>query len=380
MLEAHWTPHGYAVPHRGRYPQQFLWDSCLHSVIWTHLGDERGLVEVESLLARATPDGFVPHMGYDGPSPHRDLWGHDDRSFLTQPPLWGHALAEWARAGGEVPASVVERAVGAFTHLIERRLRPSGLLAVWHPWETGMDDSPRWTAGSGGTWDRDRWRSHKNTMAAAVRLDAHGQPEGSAPGAGGDASFSVGSVGFTALTAFSLGELAGVTGDADLTAIADELTGALARRWRPEWATLADEGAIDGGLVDGGAAPVRTLDAALAGLVTGGEAAATATAAVVDPGAFGSPYGPVFVAAGEPTRSVGYWRGDVWPPLGWLVAVLLDRRGHTDAARSVAEGLARGAVASSWNEHWSPHDGAGLGVAPQSWTGLAAVAAGRFLR
>ena len=90
-----WREPGFCVPNPSTYPHQWLWDSCFHALVWLALGSERALTEVEHALARQDPSGFVPHMVYwHAPDLHADFWGRPGASVITQPPMYGHALAE----------------------------------------------------------------------------------------------------------------------------------------------------------------------------------------------------------------------------------------------------------------------------------------------
>ena len=125
VLDDHWVPEGYAAPHAGTYPWQWLWDSCFHVLVWQALGrTNRAQVELASLFGPQAPSGFVPHMNYvRRPGHHADLWGRDDASSITQPPMYGHAVAELVRAGAPPPDEVVEAAVAGLGFLLEQRER-----------------------------------------------------------------------------------------------------------------------------------------------------------------------------------------------------------------------------------------------------------------
>ena len=103
LLGAAWredTTGGYCVPNAAVYPWQWLWDSCFHAIVWGHLADERAVVVLRSALSVQADDGFVPHLRYgDGPFPHEALWGRPAASTITQPPMYGHAIAELVRLG-----------------------------------------------------------------------------------------------------------------------------------------------------------------------------------------------------------------------------------------------------------------------------------------
>ena len=98
---------------------------------------------------------------------------------------------------------------------------------------------------------------------------------------------------------------------------------------------------------------------------------------LVDPEAFGAPFGPRGVhrdeASYEPDQ---YWRGPAWPQLTyllWCAAGRAERNGviGSAVARTLASGLVDGARRSGLAEYWNPDTGEGRGAAPQSWAGLA---------
>ena len=56
--------HEYTMPNRVTYPWMWLWNSCFHAIIYAALGDERAMLEANSIFRWQTEDGMVPHMGY----------------------------------------------------------------------------------------------------------------------------------------------------------------------------------------------------------------------------------------------------------------------------------------------------------------------------
>ncbi len=357
MMTAHWREGGHTVPNGSVYPWQWLWDSCFHALIWAELGDgDRAVTELANALAGQDELGFVPHMTYHGdPAARADFWGRPGTSSITQPPVYGHAVAELGRRGIAVPDEVVERAVDGLRFLFDHRARtPDGLVTVVHPWETGCDDSPRWDGWCPGGYERARFREVKGELLATVV-----RAEGGAPLA--NPAFPVASAGFNALVAWNAVELAGLTGDDGLRASAEQLTEALDRRWDAELATWTDDGPHESGRV-------RTADALLATLVAGRP---EAFAALADASGLGGPFGVAGTDRREPAYDPdAYWRGPVWPQLTYLL-----QRAAAAAADPVAEvladGLRAGAVASGLAEFWHPDSAAPGGAVPQSWTGLA---------
>lgn len=373
ILEAHWRPLGYTVPNDAVYPHQWLWDSCFHAVVWTVLGaPDRAVSELERALAHQADDGFVPHMTYwEAPDQHAAFWGRRTTSAITQPPMYGHALAELVRHGHTPPADLVARAVAGLEHLAERRsIGGGGMVPILHPWESGCDDSPRWDSWCPGGWTATGWKQTKGDLVGALRFDPRtGSPCGS------DA-FIVGSVGWNALVAFNCAELATVVTDAgvvaSLRAIAAEVRAATSARWDDE---LGCE--HDWSEPYRSSSGIRTLDAMLGVLAAESPPArviAGQLRVVCWDGAFGGDCGPAAVHRDEPTYDpTTYWRGSAWPQLTYLCWVAARRAGMDDEARRLGDALVRGAWSSGFAEFWHPDTGAPLGAVPQSWAALAAV-------
>ncbi len=370
LLEAAWRPPGFCVPNPDTYPFQWLWDSCFHAVVWARLGrPDRAQRELESLFARQRADGFVPHVVYwADPEHHADFWGRAGESVLTQPPMFGHALAvlaDEAGARGEAVGEadlepLAERARAGLWHLVAvRRRSPAGLVSVLHPWETGCDDSLRWDdwagAGGGAPFDRERWRSIKADLVSALDVDDDGVPRGSS-------GFEVGSVAFTALVAWNIRELDRVgLADARLREAADELVAALADRW--DGTTWVDDPVVGG---VGVSSRARTLEALLPVLVEERpEVRDEVARQLTDSADFGAPFGPRGAhrdeAAADPD---GYWRGSTWPQLLYLLE-----------AAGLETSLRAAAVSAEWSEYWNPETGRGRGARPQTWTLLGALPA-----
>jgi hypothetical protein len=332
-MEAHWRPEGYTAPNAARYPFAWLWDSCFHSIVWAELGDaERALTELAHVFRLQDDDGFVPHIDYEvEPDAHADFWGRRGASTITQPPMYGHAVAALRRRGLDVPAELAERAVaGCHFFLARRRHERSGLVAPAHPWETGCDDSPRWD--HWGAADAAEWFRAKGEIVEGAR------------------SFDCGSVALTALVAFNLQELG---------EDASDLVAPLAGRWDDDVRTW-----VDAGEGEPGSGRARTIEALLPVLVSPRD---EPFRDLLDPQAHGGRFGPAGVHRREPTFDRRrYWRGPVWPQLAYLLWL---------AGADIAGSTVAGASTSGLAEYWDPDDGTGLGARPQSWSGLALVMA-----
>ena len=60
-------PYAYTRPSPARYPWQWYWDSCFAAIVWRRFDRERSRAELETLLARCRPDGFIGHVDLLGP-------------------------------------------------------------------------------------------------------------------------------------------------------------------------------------------------------------------------------------------------------------------------------------------------------------------------
>ena len=102
VMEAHWQPEGYTVPNAVTYPFRWLWDSCFHALIWAELGERRPCRRraratccgrrTTTASSRTSTTDAIPHH-------HESFWGQPGASTITQPPMYGHAIAALAAAG-----------------------------------------------------------------------------------------------------------------------------------------------------------------------------------------------------------------------------------------------------------------------------------------
>ena len=385
VMDGNWNASGYTAPNPDVYPYLWLWDSCFHVLIWAKLAETgkslgfqnqekakmRACEELENIFEAQDELGFIPHINYFA-KPNRKLsrwarrWGRTHSSSISQPPMYGHTIAELHRWGGNgagisgvgVSEEIIQKAAKGLDFFFTHRKRDpkSGLLYLCHPWESGVDDSPRWD---------DYVDSHKSgsqkkklKLLKSLELSSFGS-------ALFNPAFPVVSAGFNALIAFNALELAEITGDSGLESEALQIAEALKEKFSPELQTW-----IDGTTPS---AKVRTLDALLAGLVDI-ERAPAILSQLSQPNAFGGEFGPPSVSRAEPSfKPDVYWRGSAWPQMNYLFWIFCKRL-KSDAGQKAAESLEaafkRGVNISNYSEHWSADTGKGLGAQPQSWTCL----------
>ncbi len=158
---AGWTK---AAPHL--YPHQWSWDSAFIAIGLVHIDPERAMEELRSLFRAQWRNGMIPHIVFNPDVseaeyfPGADRWrcaeGAPDSpsgvrtSGIAQPPV--HAIAVQRAAQAADPYRRAQYAREAFGPLFEwhrylfsvRDPEGSGLVTIVHPWESGMDNSPRW--------------------------------------------------------------------------------------------------------------------------------------------------------------------------------------------------------------------------------------------
>ena len=333
--------------------------------MWAELGRaDRAVAELQSLFTEQAPDGFVPHMRYVGaPDTATEFWGRPETSSVTQPPMFGHAVAELHRRGVDV-GSLVDAARAGVQFLLDRPRTGAGLVPLVHPWESGCDDSPRWDDQCPGGPDPERWYAEKGRLVQTIVTSGFGSPLA-------NPEFAVGSAAFTALVAFNALELASVIDDAALTSGGREVGDALTDRFDPALVTWVD----DGPTADS-SGRVRTAEALLPTLLDL-PGSPDAFAALGDPEGLGAPFGPRQVDRREPAYDPDrYWRGPAWPQINYLLWLALTRSGSSaKSSMKIIRGLERsmvsGVEASGFAEYWNADTGAGLGAIPQSWSTLA---------
>jgi hypothetical protein len=364
VMELHWQPQfGFTVPNSEVYPWMWLWDSCFHSVIWTALEDPRAVIELESVFEYQTPEGFVPHMGYQSnPDIHAEYWRAHGHSSITQPPMFGHAFAALRSRRVEVD-HLAERVRRGLLYFFRHRRADNGLIRIFHPWESGADDNPRWQPWQPAPFDRAGWRRIKDDLVAALAVQ-----DGVAIGS---SRFDVCAASFNALVAWNARVAGEAMEDDELVRAGEELRDRIDEiLWNEGGGTWDDVDNLSGERLSH-----RTVDALLGALVTENvERRTQVYAQVCGRKDFGLDFGPASVHPDEPNYDPsGYWRGSSWPQLTYLFW-----RGATDSRMSEPAGwlsarLSAGANASGFAEYWDPRDGQGFGARPQSWTCLAAV-------
>jgi len=147
-----------------QYPHQWNWDSAFIALGVSNYDAERAGDEIISLLGGQWNNGMIPHIIYSDNEeyfPDQKRWdihrtkkapANVDTSGITQPPMItiaAHKIVE--KLGAGFGQEVYQKLLSYHRWLYrERDPNNEGLVSIIHPWESGIDNSPRWI----GTLDK----------------------------------------------------------------------------------------------------------------------------------------------------------------------------------------------------------------------------------
>jgi glucosylglycerate hydrolase len=405
------------------YPHQWSWDSAFIAIGLAHVDTARAAQELRSLFAAQWATGLVPHIVFnpDVPPgsyfPDAECWNVASltadvpqgklTSGLIQPPV--HAIAAWrirevaARRGdgGLTTADAFLREIYPklfdwHRYLLSARdPEESGLVTIYHPWESGLDNSPRWDPALAAVkvgelepytrfdlqhvadpsqrptneeYDRYLWLVE---LLKQARYDDTAIRASEYPFMVKDTLIS----GILVAANEALLRIAEIAEAPDIerrqiAAWIERGRHGLDRAWDAELGLALDYDV-------GTSAPgrVRTI-AGFAPLVAGGLSAERQSAllATLDSEAFlgdsrlrwpippsTSPLDPAF-------RPRSYWRGPTWPVLTWLYWWALTRDGETELADRLRAASLDQIGMIGFAEYVEPFTGEPLGSLDQSWT------------
>lgn len=357
--------YAYTAPSGRRYPWQWYWDSCFTAIAWRRFDRSRARAELESLLAAATPEGFIGHTIFWGEpvtatrSFFYNLRSRDDFMTATiQPPLlpWAWRIAVGDPA--DVPALVrhqewVER---------ERAIDNDGLLWIVQPDESGLDASPKFDSAFG--WYADGLpgfpllvRRNRSRDFDIRRINA----------AGGPVVCGTATNVLNGLSRLALGR--------------PSITPRIVERLYDERSGLFHQIVRRGSERAPARHPVVTW-AALSPLALPDLPEEIGRRLVeehlLDPRRFWLPVPPPSVSADERRFSRHdrflflrrYWRGPTWINAAWLLWLGLVRLGYEEQAADMAARIGRAVDAAGLREYYDPFTGRGMGASDFSWSAL----------
>ncbi len=414
VLDENWMGHATRAS-ASLYPHQWSWDSACIAIGYSGWDQERAEAELRWLFAGQWADGLLPHIRFADDAryfPGPEFWQtdlspnapeHPKTSGIVQPPV--HATAVWHVYRH---ARDVERAKGFLHELMpklvawheylyrERTRGDGGLVEIWHPWESGMDNSPLWDDALA------RISPPPEAIPAYERVDVEFVDAAQRPTDADydryaylvklyrergydsrrireDCPFIVRDVLFNSLLVQSnrdLAEIARVLGtDADLF---------------DKWANRTATG-LESELWDESEGLYLDYD------VRAGAHIRARTAAGLSPLYAGVPsveragrllerlktFEVVLDRVGRVVASVPpddprfepalYWRGPVWPMINWVIHAGLRRYGFTDEANEIRSAMLDLARQEGFWEHYNAMTGRGEGTEGISWTAALAL-------
>jgi Trehalase len=411
VLDANWLGHA-TQPSPRLYPHQWSWDSACIAIGRSRHDQPRAESELRSLFAGQWGDGLLPHIVFsdgDGRAyfPGPEFWQTERSpeapaaprtSGIVQPPIHATAALAVYRHGpdreraGAFLAELFPGLEAWHGYLYRERVRgEEGLAEIWHPWESGMDNSPLWDEalariapgpGEVPAYSRvdvdvadaaerptDRDYDRYAYLVGLFRELAYrpGEIRASSP-------FAVQPVLFNALLVQGgrdLAEIARVV-EADpepFEAAADRTAAGIeARLWDDDRAVYADYDVRAGALV-----PTRSaagLAPLFAGVPSDERAARMVERLAASRADLGEARWAVTSLAPDDPRfePALYWRGPVWPILNWVLYQGLVRYGHAELAAQVRLGLIELSRRNGFWEHYSPTTGRGHGGEQFAWT------------
>lgn len=404
------------------YPHQWSWDTAFIAIGLAHLSVPRAIVEMTSLLSAQWKTGMIPHIVFDsapGYFPGPERWRTEvaaarpagrATSGICQPPVHSIAVASILevarRRGGADRRAAEEFLAGTLDGWLawhrwlagERDPDGNGLVEIYHSWESGMDNSPRWDGPysriSPGPMEPIRRRDIAHVPDTAQRptdaeytryiwlVDQMVAANYDDAVVRDTVDFRVADVFASALLAVSSDVLSDLADSVGRHADATEMA-AIADRFRAGVATTIapDTGlARDRDLRAGTWLATETY-AAFAPLLCGaGDEAALDRQhdLLLGPAWCGHPdlayaVPPSTSPAAPQFDRCRYWRGPQWPPLTWLFSWAAARRGDEKVAAQLREESLRQLSDLSFAEYYEPFTGEALGSRAQSWTAAVAL-------
>ncbi|MEO1517864.1 MAG: trehalase family glycosidase [Bacteroidota bacterium] len=164
ILQNNWRD-GFTIPCDRLYPFQWNWDSGFVCLGLRHFQMERAMRELRMLFSGQWDNGLLPHIIFHSETettyfPNHPFWQttvnsaapqRPKTSGITQPPVHGFVLEWLYRQDRGKPAmeAFVRELFPKVLRLHQffyqyRDPQKEGLVFIYHPWESGRDNSPLW--------------------------------------------------------------------------------------------------------------------------------------------------------------------------------------------------------------------------------------------
>lgn len=164
ILRLNWRD-GFTIPTAKLYPFQWNWDSGFTCLGHCYFDPQWAIKELTSLFSGQWENGMIPHIIFHSEKetsyfPNYDFWEADvnkgapqkpKTSGITQPPVHGFILEQLLHRFPD-DQNIITFIKAIFPKVIHshrffyhyRDPNKEGLAFIYHPWETGRDNSPLW--------------------------------------------------------------------------------------------------------------------------------------------------------------------------------------------------------------------------------------------
>ena len=164
VLNKNWRD-GFTIPTSKLYPFQWNWDSGFTSIGLSHFNMDHAIQELQSLFSGQWENGMVPHIIFHSENektyfPNHEFWNSNvnagapqkpKSSGITQPAVHGFVLENLLDKFPD-DEKLIAFAKDIFPKIVSnhrffyhyRDPEREGLTYIFHPWESGRDNSPLW--------------------------------------------------------------------------------------------------------------------------------------------------------------------------------------------------------------------------------------------
>ena len=164
ILETNWKG-DFTIPTQRLYPFQWNWDSGFVCLGHRHVDIQKAMKEMNALFSGQWSNGLLPHIVFHSENettyfPNWDFWHSTvnkgaplspKTSGITQPAVHGFILQELLHLqhGNDEFRSFASQMFSKIVnyHRFLYQFRDpfkEGLMFIYHPWESGRDNSPLW--------------------------------------------------------------------------------------------------------------------------------------------------------------------------------------------------------------------------------------------
>ncbi len=397
---------GYTVPTHGLYPFQWSWDSAITALGWLKLDETRAWQECETMFRGQWANGMLPHILFHKNAasyfPGPDVWGGESHpvpsSAISQPPVWATAVRILYNSAAD--RSLADRVLRDLLPKLvayhrwwyrERDPEGTGLVCSYHPWESGMDNSPAWDQPLSNVPEVD-WTYHRRDLSHVdsdqrpkkpeydrylFLVDFYKRHEFNSRYIYEHCPYKVLDIGIISTLhrasqdLLHLCELANPPDDVtDIDMYMARTGDAIGTLWSEQSRCFLSHDVLTNEPLD--EITTATVLPLLGGLAS--EEQAEAMAALIRDWIDATPFALSSTHPSSPRyESQRYWRGPVWLHINWLIALGLERYGKQELAVKLRE-AARDCVLSAglW-EYFDAESGAGCGGDDFSWTAAIAL-------